>query len=102
MEEACKKEGSQNILALLDQQHNKYKLVESQLTRSLQSMQNKIPEIEKTIQMIGVISTQKSTLALTKAPKLTLCLAKVCSSRGNQRKDWKKLHCGLEQTPLWS
>lgn len=30
---------------IVDQQHNKYKLVESQLTRSLQSMHGKIPEI---------------------------------------------------------
>lgn len=60
VEEACKREGAQNILATLDQQHNKYKLIESQLARSLQSMHGKIPEIEKTLQMIEALSQSKS------------------------------------------
>ena len=49
------------MLAALDQQHNKYKLVESQLTRSLQSMHGKIPEIEKTLQMIEALGQNKTT-----------------------------------------
>ena len=50
------------MLASLDQQHNKYKLVESQLARSLQSMHGKIPEIEKTLQMIDALSQNKSNI----------------------------------------
>jgi hypothetical protein len=65
VEETCRKEGSQNILTTLDEQHNKYKLMESQLTRALQSMQGKIPEIEKTLQMIQALSQNKSTHADT-------------------------------------
>jgi hypothetical protein len=60
VEEVCKKEGSQNILAKLDEQHNKHKLVESQLSMALQSMHGKIPEIEKTLQMIDALSQNKS------------------------------------------
>ena len=62
--DACRKEGSQNILAALDQQHNKYRLVESQLQRNLYSTNAKVPEIEKTLQMIDSLKIQGSTQCL--------------------------------------
>jgi hypothetical protein len=65
VEEMCRKDGSQSILTNLDEQHNKYKLIESQLARALQSMHGKIPEIEKTLQMIEALSQNKSTLRVT-------------------------------------
>lgn len=60
MEEACRKEGLDNLLALLDQQYNKYRLVEGQLVRSSQSMVGKVPEIEKTLQMIDALDSNRS------------------------------------------
>jgi hypothetical protein len=74
VEKACKKEGTQNILASLEQQYNKYRLVEGQLLRSSDSMRVKIPEIEKTLQMIQVLKGNPSNLlAYFKKLKLTLC-----------------------------
>ena len=49
------------ILSLLDQQYNRYRLAEGQLLRAHQTMTTKIPEIEKTIQMIECLAKKPST-----------------------------------------
>ena len=40
---------------MLDQQYNRYRLAEGQLLRSQQNVTSKIPEIEKTIQMVKAL-----------------------------------------------
>ena len=60
VEESCR-EGTEPVLSLLDQQYNRYRLAEGQLLRSQQSIITKIPEIEKTIQMVESLSGNAST-----------------------------------------
>jgi hypothetical protein len=50
------------VLSQLDQQYNRYRLAEGQLLRSQQSMITKIPEIEKTIQMVDALAGNPSNL----------------------------------------
>lgn len=60
VQEACR-EGPDQILALLDQQYNRYRLAEGQLLRAQQNIVTKIPEIEKTIQMVESLGANQST-----------------------------------------
>lgn len=61
MIEACRKEGPDAILGQLDQHYNRYRLAEGQLLRSQQNVTSKIPEIEKTIQMVKSLRGNPST-----------------------------------------
>lgn len=59
VEEICR-DGTDQILAMLDQQYNRYRLAEGQLLRAQQGIISKIPEIEKTIQMVNALATNQS------------------------------------------
>lgn len=58
------------MLSQLDQQYNRYRLAEGQLLRSQQSMVTKIPEIEKTIQMVEALASNPSNFEEMKKWKL--------------------------------
>ena len=59
IEDSCR-DGPDKVLSTLDQQYNRYRLAEGQLVRAQQSIVGKIPEIEKTIQMVEALSSNKS------------------------------------------
>ena len=59
VEEVCKKHNTANVMQSLDEAYNKYKLIESQLMRSNENMTQKIPEIEKAVDIITTVRREK-------------------------------------------
>ena len=82
-------------MALLDQQYNKYRLVESQLLRSSDSMRTKVPEIEKTIQMITALKKNPCTFSFILETHVDFMLSDGIYAKAKPKKNLSKISLWL-------
>ena len=93
IEDICKK-GVDSVLSELDQQYNRYRLAEGQLLRSHQSMITKIPEIEKTIQMVEALASNQSKKAIYSEMDVDFLISEGIFVKGRAKEP-------LEHISLW-